>query len=101
MLAFSILRMVIVRIPEDHGWVPTYPTSGTAIEFQFLSLFVIVSFLKVRVRARARKAVSVRSLRVRSQIMGRIDTLCRCEPKAVPDAAAPVRRCAESAPSRP
>src|SRR6516164_3422362 len=61
MLASSILRMVIVRIPEDHGWVPAYPTSGTAIEFQFLSLFVIVSFLKVRVRARARKAVSVRS----------------------------------------
>jgi len=29
--------------------------------YQFLSLFVIVSFLKVRVRARARKAVSVRS----------------------------------------
>ena len=55
MLAFSILRMVIVRIPEDYGWVPAYPTSGTAIEFQFLSLFVIVSFLKVRVRARARK----------------------------------------------
>src|SRR6516165_7616952 len=62
MLASSILRMVIVRIPEDHGWVPAYPTSGTAIEFQFLSLFIIVSFLKVRVRARARKAVSVRSL---------------------------------------
>src|SRR6516164_9741163 len=61
MLAFSILRMVIVRIPEDHGWVPAYPTSGTAIEFQFLSLFVIVSFLKVHARARARKAVSVRS----------------------------------------
>ena len=61
MLASSILRMVIVRIPEDHGWVPAYPTSGTAIEFQFLSLFVVVSFLKVRVRARARKAVSVRS----------------------------------------
>jgi hypothetical protein len=33
MLAFSILRMVIVRIPEDYGWVPAYPTSGTAIEF--------------------------------------------------------------------
>jgi len=60
-LARSIL-MVIVRIPEDQGWVPAYPTGGTAIEFQFLSLFVIVSFLKVRVRARARKAVSVRSL---------------------------------------
>ena len=59
MLASSILRMVIVRIPEDHRWVPAYPTSGIAIEFQFLSLFVIVSFLKVRVRARARKAVSV------------------------------------------
>jgi hypothetical protein len=25
--------------PEDQGWVPAYPTSGTAIEFQFLSLF--------------------------------------------------------------
>jgi hypothetical protein len=31
-----------------------YPTSGTAIEFQFVSLFVTVSFLKVRARARAR-----------------------------------------------
>ena len=50
------------KLPEDYGWVPAYPTSGTAIEFQFLSPFVIVSFLKVRVRARARKAVSVRSL---------------------------------------
>ena len=36
---------VIVRIPEDHRWVPAYPTSGIAIEFQFLSLFVTVSFL--------------------------------------------------------
>jgi hypothetical protein len=41
----SIL-MVIVRI---------YPTSVTAIEVQFLSLFVTVSFLKVRVRERTRK----------------------------------------------
>jgi hypothetical protein len=46
----SIL-MVIVRI---------YPTSGTAIEVQFLSLFVTVSFLKVRVRAHARKEASIR-----------------------------------------
>ncbi len=51
---FSIL-MVIVHIPDDQGWVPAYPTSGTAIEFQFLSLFVTVSFLKVRARTRARK----------------------------------------------
>ena len=62
MLAFSILRMVIVRIPEDHGWVPAYPTSGTAIEFQFLSPFVIVSFLKVRVRARAQGGVGSESV---------------------------------------
>jgi hypothetical protein len=61
MLAFSILRMVIVRIPEDYGWVPAYPTSGTAIEFQFLSPFVIVSFLKVRVRARAQGGVGSES----------------------------------------
>jgi hypothetical protein len=45
--------MVIVRI---------YPTSGTAIEVQFLSLFVTVSFLKVRVRAHARKEASIRGL---------------------------------------
>src|SRR6516225_7538678 len=63
MLASSILRMVIVRIPEDHGWVPTYPTSGTAIEFQFLSLFVVVSFLKVRVRARFADPVTLRHRR--------------------------------------
>jgi len=47
--------------PEDQGWVPAHPTSGTAIEFQFLSLFVTVSFLKVRVRARPRKEASIRS----------------------------------------
>ena len=62
MLASSILRMVIVRIPEDHRWVPAYPTSGIAIEFQFLSLFVIVSFLKVRVRARAHEDMCIRGL---------------------------------------
>jgi hypothetical protein len=41
--------------------VPAHPTSGTAIEFQFLSLFVAVSFLKVRVRARPRKEASVQA----------------------------------------
>ena len=35
-----------------------HPTSGTATEFQFLSLFVTVSFLKVRARPDARKDVS-------------------------------------------
>ena len=48
--------------PEDLGWVPAHPTSGTAIEFQFLSLFVTVSFLKVRARPDARKEASIRSL---------------------------------------
>jgi hypothetical protein len=60
-LARSVL-MVIVRMHEDRGWMPAYPTSGTAIEFQFLSLFVTVSFLKVRVRAHARKRTAIRSL---------------------------------------
>ena len=35
--------------PHDHR--PYIPTSGTTIEVQFLSLFVTVSFPKVRVRA--------------------------------------------------
>jgi hypothetical protein len=46
---------------DPHGHRPI-PTGGTAIEVQFLSLFVTVSFLKVRVRARAREIRAIRSL---------------------------------------
>ena len=46
--------------PHDHR--PDIPMSGTTIEVQFLSLFVTVSFLKVRVRARAHEDMCIRGL---------------------------------------